>query len=199
MMVLLAIALLAGSGNSKPPAGWVPSLLDCSPQKCTFADIRTHLGDVPVSRSREGEPQLCYAAERRGDGAAVVFQSVADYVELGVTSIRLVAAPPPTATCKAIKGITAAIAFSNGLRLGLTRAEVRRLLGPPDSSSGRALKWSRNYEVPLPPQMRERILAIEGEEALRAFPNLSGVASIAVVFGFDARADDISVTRLETY
>lgn len=182
MMTVLVLALFANGAQANLPGvplSWVPSLLGLTPGEATFASARARLGGAPVHLTSE-HAEMCYVAAKGSDGTAVLIESVADYQRLGITGIRLMAKAPRSAQCKRSSGVTLRLAFSNGLRLRMSSAAVRRLLGSPEKIEGRTFEWFREYDVPESPGLR-------------------GVARIVIQFDPRDRVEEVEVSRVETY
>ena len=161
----VAWLLVTGSGQSCDPAVALrrPSLMGLTPLRSPFSSVDRML-KAPARRLRQaadGEVApviVCLKSKEDGGEAFVLVESSAagGYGSNVVTGLRLSISPPaglrPLAqelqpaharseVCVATRSFGRATAFSNGLRLGMTREQVRALLGSPTGSAGRTWRY----------------------------------------------------------
>lgn len=179
--MLACMAVILGLASSSPDAlqdKFRPSILGIEPLRTPFSTAKQILGEVPWTRedtTEEGNPiLLCYYGGPRGDRTFLLIESDAsggyghDTVtgfhlsrgqpkHLQVVSLAEADSPANIATrggrlCRESKSGHQEIALSNGLRLGLRRAKVVGLLGPPTSESNTTLIYVRDNraEAPVP-------------------------------------------------
>jgi hypothetical protein len=117
------------------------SVLDLTLGKSTLDDVKTKLGEATASKSGQGGDsvnELCYTPHSRGE-VKVVFQSGAAGGWTELTGFRLMsarAADPLSRSCSLSPHMTESPRTAGGLRLGLSRSKVLRLLGPPSRTKG---------------------------------------------------------------
>ncbi len=115
------------------------------------------------------ERMLCYASTRPGDDTVVLFtlskcpENCTRVMEIQVRAkkreVRVLD------KCAATPGVHAGIATQSGLKLGLTRAEVQAILGPPQATRGDTWLYAASVSV-----------AFSKEEATRrGYPQLEHV------------------------
>ncbi len=101
-------------------------------------DVLTLLGLAPRIRFGENDDSLfCYSSARKGDATAVVFVVYPDSlisVDVHSDVSRIVQGER---RCMPTRSVSAAVRTKGGLRLGLTRAKVRTMFGPPHRTLGR--------------------------------------------------------------
>lgn len=168
--VTIAVALTLAAGEPASRARALrPSLLGIRPLESKFARMAARFPSAPRTKVvRDSDPAPTVLCFRSKDATSPVFLLVESAAAGGygdvVTGLAL-SADPPFATppegepsraswqhlCRVAPRVTSRLAFSNGLRLGLSRDAVIRLLGEPTEASGDELTWRSDLRPPSPP------------------------------------------------
>ncbi len=106
-------------------------------------DVLAFLGPAPKTHFGENDDSLyCYTSSRPGDDTAVVFVVYPDWlmrVHVHSDKARIL---KRRERCKEADTVSATIRTKGGLRLGMTRAEVIGLFGPPHRVTDNCLEYS---------------------------------------------------------
>jgi hypothetical protein len=90
--------------------------------------------------------RLCYLTADGGDATVLLFDAQYDARGEVVEAYLLAETAPPEvegAACAVSARVWRGLAVSNGLRLGMSRAEVVARMGPPTERIGGTLAWER--------------------------------------------------------
>jgi hypothetical protein len=150
--LLVGFAVARGQRPSKPDVSPHSSLLGFELEKSTFADVQDRLGAAKIGQcSHEVEPisYIGYVSQSP-DKTKILFESNRFDPPFELSGFRVVAGNMSTSTCQ-IQYQTSApfdseVKTGGGLKLGLTKAELRALLGSPSKVSGSQLTfewWSK--------------------------------------------------------
>jgi hypothetical protein len=129
----------------------VPAVLGLVPGHAELEAVRRAIGDAPrvegSPSARDAPPvRLCYVPVDGGDSTVLLFDAQYDARGEVVEAYLLADAAPPEVqgTPCAVSGrVWRGLTLSNGLRLGMTRAEVVARMGPPTERAGGSLAWER--------------------------------------------------------
>lgn len=162
--------------------GAVPAVLGVVPGRDALEAVRRAIGEATrvegSSGAGDGPPvRLCYVPADGGDATVLLFDAQYDARGEVVEAYVLADAAPPEVQgtpCAVSRRVWRGLALSNGLRLGMTRAEVVARMGPPTGGAGGELSWERwtgrldpngvgldGYEGMRLLFVRERLTAIE--------------------------------------
>jgi hypothetical protein len=131
--------------------GAVPEVLGVVPGRHALEAVRRALGDAPrvegSPAARDVPPvRLCYLPADGGDATVLLFDAQYDARGEVVEAYLLAETAPPEvegAACAVSARVWRGLAVSNGLRLGMSRAEVVARMGPPTERIGGTLAWER--------------------------------------------------------
>ncbi len=126
--------------------------------KTDEADLARILGSAPSVQAKEPEESVrCYVSS----GADKTVLEVRDWVGT-VVEFRLLEGPARTeGNCATTPRVSNLLATGNGLKLGMSRGEVIRLLGKPTKTRKGAYIYESSFERPL--------TAEEGQRAQRSY------------------------------
>jgi len=106
-------------------------------------DVLALLGPAPRTHFGENDDSLyCYTSSRPGDDTAVVFVVYPDWlisVDVQADKARIL---KRRERCQETDAVSSAVRTRGGLRLGMTRAEVIALFGPPHRHSKNSVEYS---------------------------------------------------------
>ena len=101
-------------------------------------DVLAFFGPSPRTDFGENDDKLyCYLSSRPGDRTAMVFTLDGDGLAIVDVHADRAAILHAERRCKETPMVSAAVRTPGGLRLGLTRAEVLAMFGPPHKAVGR--------------------------------------------------------------
>lgn len=165
---LLACAATLASAAGLEPPGYPAALLETQPTLAKPAARSASLGGylvqlestslgllaraagAPLTREREGEEVhdwICMAAKEGAKPLRVWAHSSA--ADGPVSSVQIEAGGTPDPRCPELPANMQPVSLGEGLKLGLTRAEVIKRLGPPSREDGGWLMYVADR--PLPP------------------------------------------------
>jgi len=151
--------------NAGPPREVLrPSLIGIEPLHTQFAEVGRILGAAPWARLESGGESrpvvMCYSSIRRDAFLLVESDAAGGYGEQEVTGFVLTEREPKlredtrgtdrsspavaSNLCRESALVSRGLQFSNGLRLGMTQAQVLALLGPPTSTRDATLTYRRD-------------------------------------------------------
>jgi hypothetical protein len=130
----VAMLLLALTATAEPPRWELPTVLGVRLGVDGFAAVKRTLGGAAEQQGDvEGLARLCYVSSDPSDPTVVLFDSsIFGGHGAFVNAISVHAAPPEgldPKTCRRTPKVSKALRSSSGLRLGMSQAEARRLLG----------------------------------------------------------------------
>jgi hypothetical protein len=117
--------------------------------KTTLADVQARLGDSKIrrcSREEEASEEICYVSAN-GDHTRVIFEAgfSGGWTELaGYKIISGRSNPPCYRRCTPTALVSGEVHSDGGLRIGLTRQQVAKLLGNPARSTANRLTFQWN-------------------------------------------------------
>ena len=146
-------ALLGAQPTLAQPAARSASLGGYLVQlESTSLGLLARAAGAPLTREREGEnvhDWLCMAAREGGKPLRVWAHSSA--ADGPVSGVQIEAGGTPDARCPELPAAMQPVSLGEGLRLGLTRAEVVKRLGPPSHEDGGWLMYLADRPVPAAP------------------------------------------------
>ena len=102
----------------------------------------------PAWPRAEGFTGRCYASSRDGDVTALLFIWGTNDMAQCVAVFKSRAQLAPSVDCSPSDHVNAGLRTPEGLRLGMTRAEVEALLGTPDGSVTDRIGYARRFKLP---------------------------------------------------
>lgn len=126
-------------------------------------DVERKLGSAELYRDTSRGDVIkgrCYRSNRESDSTVVRFESAAvgGWREVNmITVARDSSQVPPTAQCSAVEAVTRRLATASGVRLGMTRQQVRQVLGGPGAVSGDDLTYDYKSRRKLTVQERRKL------------------------------------------
>jgi len=138
-----AVACLVGAVAPEGPPP--PAVLGIVPGRTEIADAMRTLGPAERFRNEEGTVCYCYASARPGDATVLVLESdAAGGYGLSVTgyALRLAAHDDvERSVCHSTDRVSRSVVLSNGLRLGMSRSDIRAALGKPSRTTPETLHY----------------------------------------------------------
>ncbi|MDH4073668.1 MAG: hypothetical protein OEV41_11270 [Gammaproteobacteria bacterium] len=191
-LVALAILVLAAS-----PSDASESLLGLEPGAVGLNDVVSKLGPTELVRTGDAstsETSVCYQTNA---GEFVVFASFSEMggPDLDLTAIRLSASAPPGRKC-ARHPAKEPLAFSNGLKLGSTEADIKKHAPGPANADGDFVACSKRFFEKGTPEY-ERWANSEGCFREGEEPYYSVCSGLSAKFE-DGRAVWIQLNRIES-
>ena len=161
MRAYLAVMMLLMS--SLPPGLMRPSMMGIEPLRTNVAEADRILGIAPRAKESDGGDSgpvvMCYSSIARDVFLLVQSDAAGGYGDV-VTGFVLTEREPklrPVTSrvvgsnlCRESALVSRGLELSNGLRLGMSQAEVVTLLGPPTSTRGATLTYRRDDRASLP-------------------------------------------------
>src|SRR5438552_5834618 len=152
MRAYLAVMMLLMS--SLPPGLMRPSMMGIEPLRTNVAEADRILGIAPRAKESDGGDSgpvvMCYSSIARDVFLLVQSDAAGGYGDV-VTGFVLTEREPklrPVTSrvvgsnlCRESALVSRGLELSNGLRLGMSQAEVVTLLGPPTSTRGATLTY----------------------------------------------------------
>ncbi len=134
------------------------------------AEVRHNGGDAAASASgacyvgADGTTLALISNIEMGGGTTITdVQLVARGAEPDFSSDdRYVVPPEHRPRCAQLGSLSEATATRGGLRLGMTKDDVVRLLGPPAESEDHRLRFASEVKVPMTPEQKEAFEAHNG-------------------------------------
>lgn len=170
MRPCVAVMMLLVS-NASPPQGLMrPSIIGIEPLRTNVAEAGRILGIAPWARESDGSESspvvMCYSSIARDAFLLVQSGAAGGYGKHDVTGFVLTEREPKLRAvtrstdrssravssnlCRESALVSRGLELSNGLRLGMSQAEVVALIGPPTSTRGATLMYRRDDRVSLP-------------------------------------------------
>jgi hypothetical protein len=126
-----------------------------------FAKIQQIMGpgeeSSPAWPLAEGFPGRCYVSGRSGDSTALLFiwgtNNMAQCIGVFESREQL----SPSVVCAPSVHVNAKLRTPEGLRLGMTHAEVESLLGVPSESAASRIGYARRFRLPASDKLLREI------------------------------------------
>ncbi len=96
----------------------------------------------------EGFPGRCYVSSRDGDATALLFIWGTNDMAQCIAVFKSRGQLASSVDCAPSDHVNAGLRTPEGLRLGMTRAEVEALLGAPDGSAADRIGYARRFKLP---------------------------------------------------
>lgn len=143
-----------------------------------FAHIQKVMGpgedSSPAWPLAEGFPGRCYVSGKSGDATALLFiwGTNGRAQSIGVFESRAQLAP--TVACAPSSHVNARLRTPEGLRLGMTRAEVESLIGAPSESAANRIGYARRFTLPATDKLLRELgrRREPGAEAILRYQNV---------------------------
>lgn len=201
-VALLTIAQTHAQKSPRPDVSRDLSLLGLTLEKSTFADVQDKLGAAKIGQcSHEVEP-ISYIGyvSLSPDKTKVLFESNRFDPPFELSGFRVVAGSRSTSPCQVQYKPTAAfdgdVETAGGLKLGLTKAALLALLGPPRKVSGNRLAFEWWSKRPMTKAEIDQETKTFKAPVTRPYWDVHDVINVALS---DSRVVDFEVRRTVTY
>lgn len=184
----------------KPNVTSQRSLLDFTLQNNTLADVQDRLGTANIGQcSQEVEPvaYICYTSKR--DETNILFQSDGFSSPRKLSGFTVAAANgsvPCRLRCIRSAAFGSDVQTHGGLRLGLTKAELEVLLGPPSQESGNRLTFQWRSKKPMTQEEIDRAAQTFKAPAPRAYFDVHDTVKVVLI---DSKVAQFEVRTTITY
>lgn len=206
-LTLLCAATLHAQSRSDdlPPAA--RTIAGVTLNHDSLASILAKLGHTRERRvgiDHDVYTSLCYVAGEGSRRALLDLMSDASDMgtagqELNVIRIRSDASPEERRGCALLR-VPAMLSTRNGLRLGLRRAQIQKLLGPPTRTHADSLVYrydARSYLRPGTPEFLTWNTPENRESCFDAGPPYANVAALIIVVLRDGRVAELRIERYD--
>ncbi|HVX39897.1 MAG TPA: hypothetical protein VHB25_10020 [Gemmatimonadaceae bacterium] len=204
LIAFSTVGLQAQSRGRDLPRGF-RSLAGVTLDRDNAATIRAALGNTRERETGAGHDRYtswCYVPAGRASG--VLLELMSDASDLGMPEHELnvirLRADAPAAEREGCATLPASTPLSTpaGLRLGLTRERVERLLGPPTRALGDSMVYAfdaKEYMRPGTPEYEKWNTQEYRESCFDAGPPYANVGALVIVVFRGARAAEIRLER----
>lgn len=202
LSLILSIAYLKLDGQpisgGEAPKGRHESLAGIALGKSTVEDVRKRFGEAPPEKSvRDGivRFEMCYITSK---GATLAFQSKRAASSELLDGFRVVAkvSVPTTRRCVHSAVLTGAPATDGGLRLGLSRRALIKILGKPSKAGQEFLQFQYESTLPMTAEEIDQQAKTFGTKPKRAYWDVLDTIEVHLK---DAKVVAFEVSRAISY
>jgi len=177
------------------------SILGLAIGHASLKDVQARLGNartVPVSKEEESDVALCYVSPT--DGTVLIFYSGSMAGWVDVTGFALWAREaqyPRASDCLSSKLVSRSLATTGGVRLGLTKEELQRLLGQPTGFGKASIKYQYVCRRKMTDDEIKRFKTVNNwDVASDPYFDVSSTVDVRLI---DSQVSRLQISKIESY
>lgn len=176
------------------------SILGFAIGRHSLQDVQSKLGQAKILQAKEQAPhQICYVSNKKEDGTAVIFEAGPIGGWEYITAFSLVSSKAnfkERNQCTKSPLVSTDVKTRSGIKLGLTKNQLTKILGEPTIEQGSNILYYYN--------IRQRMTEKEIEKMSKLWPEViedpyADVSSFVEATLFHSEVVSISISKIETY